>query len=93
MRARVVSAAPSSAEGAVGRKVETLAMLRMIIDRALDNQPHVMLLDEPTTGLDPQARHVVWDRLYVWRVGGSRRNRYHRGSALVTNGGNWMSSA
>jgi lipooligosaccharide transport system ATP-binding protein len=37
---------------------------RLTIARSLINDPDIMILDEPTTGLDPQARHVVWDRLF-----------------------------
>jgi lipooligosaccharide transport system ATP-binding protein len=50
-----------------GSKIEPLSggmKRRVTIARSLINRPDLLLLDEPTTGLDPQARHVLWDRLY-----------------------------
>ncbi len=50
-----------------GDKIQALSggmKRRVVIARGLINSPDIFILDEPTTGLDPQARHVLWDRLY-----------------------------
>ena len=55
-------------------KVDTLSggmKRRLIIARALINEPELVVLDEPTTGLDPQARHIIWGRLAELRASGT----------------------
>ena len=57
-----------------GSKVEPLSggmKRRVTIARALVNNPSLILLDEPTTGLDPQARHLIWERLYQLKRDGA----------------------
>ncbi|WP_394249747.1 ABC transporter ATP-binding protein [Arthrobacter pityocampae] len=56
-----------------GAKVDALSggmKRRLTIARSLINEPRILLLDEPTTGLDPQARHILWDRLFRLKESG-----------------------
>jgi lipooligosaccharide transport system ATP-binding protein len=57
-----------------GDQVEPLSggmKRRLTIARSLVNEPELIILDEPTTGLDPQARHLLWERLYRLKQGGA----------------------
>ncbi|MEU0533374.1 ABC transporter ATP-binding protein [Amycolatopsis tolypomycina] len=57
-----------------GDKVDPLSggmKRRLTIARSLVNDPELLLLDEPTTGLDPQARHLLWDRLFRLKAQGT----------------------
>ena len=60
---------------------------RLTIARSLINDPDLLLLDEPTTGLDPQARHLLWDRLFRLKQRGRDAGAHHalhgRGRAAV----------
>ena len=50
-------------QGVIIDQLSTGMKRRLILARALINEPQILLLDEPTTGLDPQARHLIWDRV------------------------------
>jgi lipooligosaccharide transport system ATP-binding protein len=57
-----------------GAPVESLSggmKRRLVLARALLNEPRVLILDEPTTGLDPQARHAIWTRVRALRAAGT----------------------
>lgn len=61
-------------EEKAGEKVDNLSggmKRRLTIARSLVNRPRLVILDEPTTGLDPQARHTLWDRLYRLKAEGT----------------------
>ena len=60
-------------EGKADARITTLSggmRRRLVIARALINDPELLFLDEPTTGLDPQARHLIWQRLRSLRAAG-----------------------
>ena len=50
---------------------------RLTIARGLVSEPEILMLDEPTTGLDPQARHILWDRLFRLKELGVTRSEEH----------------
>jgi lipooligosaccharide transport system ATP-binding protein len=66
---RFVDLAPRS--GAHIRELSAGMKRRLIIARALINKPEMLILDEPTTGLDPQARHQIWERVRNLKKGGA----------------------
>jgi lipooligosaccharide transport system ATP-binding protein len=57
-------------QGVLIDELSTGMKRRLILARALINQPQILLLDEPTTGLDPQARHLVWEEVRALRKRG-----------------------
>lgn len=61
----------SEKAGARIRELSGGMQRRLVIARALLNNPRLLILDEPTTGLDPQVRHVIWDKLRQLRAQGT----------------------
>jgi len=61
----------SEKAGARIRELSGGMQRRLVIARALLNNPKLLILDEPTTGLDPQVRHVIWDKLRQLRAQGT----------------------
>ncbi|OHB65548.1 MAG: ABC transporter [Planctomycetes bacterium RBG_13_60_9] len=61
----------SEKQGAKIRELSGGMQRRLVIARALLNNPRLLILDEPTTGLDPQVRHLIWDKLRQLRAQGT----------------------
>ena len=87
-------------EARAAARIQTLSggmKRRLTLARALVNDPDLIFLDEPTTGLDPQARHLIWERLQrCWpkaRPSCSPRISWTKPSACATGSRSWTTGA